>query len=198
MPETLPNRDYADPDHTIIMFAGHFDPVRGIDRFLDVTAVLETEEIQFSISGTGREEEKQHVRDRVQRLDDARITYYGTLPWEEYRTRVISADILVNFQSPDAPISKYTFPSKLLDFMSAGKIVISTDISDLSEALGEELVIGGRTTDELVAAVSNTVERYRTADLETGHLARDWVEANCTHEYTGAQYGRVIRTAVSQ
>jgi len=197
MPETLPDPDYADPDHVVVMFAGHFDRVRGIDRFLDIATTVDVEGVRFWISGTGYEEQKHRVRDRVQQLDDDRITYFGTLPWEEYRTRIVSADILVNFQSPEAPISEYTFPSKLLDFMSAERVVVSTDMSDLAEALDDQLVIGGRSTDELRSTMTETIEQYRADKIDTGSHARDWVEANCTHEHAGAQYGCVLRAAAT-
>jgi glycosyltransferase involved in cell wall biosynthesis len=194
MPETLPDSVYADSERVIIMFAGHFDSVRGIDLFLDAVPQLEKEDVALWISGTGRDEEKARVRDRIEQINDDRITYFGTLPWEEYRKRVVSADILVNFQSPDMPISAYTFPSKLLDFMSAGAVVVSTDMSDLSAELGEELVIDGATAEDVRLILEETVDSYQNSDLETNSRARDWVETHCTHEYAGEQYGAVIRT----
>jgi len=197
MPDTLPDPEYADSDKVIVMFAGHFDSVRGIDLFLDVAPKIREDDIAYWISGTGREKEKKHVSNRVERLNNNKITYFGTLPWEEYRTRVASADILVNFQSPDMPISTYTFPSKLLDFMSAGAVVVSTDMSDLDTEFDEELIIDGKTIEDIRSTLEYTIESYQNNEIDTGNKARQWVETHCTHEYAGRQYGSVIRKAMA-
>jgi glycosyltransferase involved in cell wall biosynthesis len=198
MPDTLPNPDYAKPDKTVVMYAGHFDPVRGIDMFLDVVTQIKNEDVEFWISGTGRDEEKERIRSRTKRIDDERITYFGTLPWEEYRTRVVSADVLVNFQDPDMPISTYTFPSKLLDFMSASGIILSTNMSDLESELSDELVIGGKTEKEIRLALSETIESCKVRDLEVGNRAQHWVETHCTQEHVGNQFTTVITRAMAK
>ncbi|WP_256301971.1 glycosyltransferase [Haloarchaeobius salinus] len=198
MPDTLPNPEYEEPDRTVVMFAGHFDTVRGIDLFLDVVPQIDNENVEFWISGTGRDEEKERIRNRVNRINDNRITYFGTLPWEEYRTRVVSADVLVNFQSPEMPISTYTFPSKLLDFMSAGSIIVSTDMSDLRSELSDELIIGGRTEQDITSSLDSTIDRCKTGNLDVGERARAWVTTHCTHEYAGEQFGNVIERAMAK
>lgn len=197
MPDTLPSRKYADPNKVVVMFAGHFDSVRGIDMFLDVVPQIDSENVAFWISGTGRDDEKRRVRERVRQLNDDRVTYFGTLPWEEYRARVVSADILVNFQSPDEPISTYTFPSKLLDFMSAGRVVVSTDMSDLAEELSDEIVVDGTRIESIVFTLSETIERRKAGEADSGRIARNWIETHCTEEYAGKQYRKVIENAVA-
>lgn len=196
MPDELPPRRYVDEENTIIMFAGHFDETRGIDVFLHLVSKLELSDVRFWISGTGRDEELRQLERKLDRLADNRILFFGTLPWEEYRARVVSADILVNLQDPTAPISRYTFPSKLLDFMSAGRLIVSTDMSDLKGSFDEEMIIDGQTNDELVRTIERTIRRLRTGGVEEyGPRAEQWVREHCQRGRMGRDIKAVIEAS---
>lgn len=195
LPDSLPKPKYAETDSTVVMFAGHFDRLRGVDLFLDFIPYVENEDVLFWISGTGKPDQKERVRNRIEDLGDDRVTYFGTLPWDDYRTRVVSADILVNFQDPDAPISEFTFPSKILDFMSAGKVIISTDMGDLSEELADELVIDGSDPKSLADTLRRTIRIQSSGDCRVGGLARKWVSKHCTHDFAGRKYKLVFEAA---
>lgn len=195
MPETLPNPLYRDKDNTVIMFAGSFDQIRGVDWFIDIIPRIEGDDVTFWISGTGRDDQKARVSERVQMIDDNRVTNFGTLDWAEYRRRIVSADILVNLQDPEAAITEYTFPSKLLDFMSAGQVIVSTDMSDLESEFPNELVVDGKTVESFTKTLEQTITAYRNDEIDTGTCAQLWVESNCTKEYAGNQYQHVFRNA---
>jgi len=196
LPDELPDPTH-DNDGVVIMFAGHFDEVRGIDTFLSVVPEVDGEGVTFWISGTGKDHEIERVRKAVARLDDDRVTFFGTLPWEQYRERLVSADVLVNLQDPDAEISEYTFPSKLLDFMSAGGLIVSTDMSDLAETFDDELLIAGTTHDEVVETLETAVEMVRSGSGRRD-AGREWVTRNCTSEHIGEAAMEVINAAASE
>jgi len=193
LPADLPEPAH-DSEDVVVMFAGHFDKVRGIDTFLSVVPDVDSEDVTFWISGTGKDHEIERVREAVDRLDDDRVMFFGTLPWEEYCERLISADVLVNLQDPDAKISEYTFPSKLLDFMSAGGLIVSTDMSDLAETFDDELLIAGTTHEEVVEALEAAVEMARSGSGRRD-AGREWVNQNCTSERIGEAAMEVINAA---
>jgi len=192
-PVDLPNPG-DNSDETIVMFAGRFDHVRGIDTFLSVTQEINTADVTFWISGYGSDKHVNRVRDKVESLDDPRLSFFGTLPWEEYRQRLIDADILVNFQDPTHPISEYTYPSKLLDFMSAEKIILSTDMSDLADNFNG-MIRFPESAESLPEALDRTIQEHRKGTIDDhGKRARAWIDTNCTSE----KMGRNIRDVLIQ
>ncbi len=185
MPDELPEPTY-NQEATIVMFAGKFDRVRGIDMFLDVASNVDIKQKNtiFWISGYGADSELNRIKTRVEKLADNRFVYFGTLPWDEYRRRVVSADILVNFQDPSHNISKYTFPSKLLDFMSAGSIVVSTDMSDLRNRFSDKLVISEKSGEELSKVLTSVIigeEDFQQKRCQS----QKWVKEECSYTTVG-------------
>ena len=43
------------------------------------------------------------------------------------------AKILVNFRSPDAELTKYSFPSKILEYIASGSLVLSTPLGGIPQ-----------------------------------------------------------------
>jgi glycosyltransferase involved in cell wall biosynthesis len=162
------------------MFSGTLDNTRGVDRFLSTIPEIPDENVRFWISGVGTVNQKSCVEQTVERMCDSRITFYGTMSWEQYKEKISSADIFVNFQKPNQKISEYTFPSKILDYLSAGGIVVSTRMGDLEHALGDILVF----VDNDVMAMRNGIKR---AVQSTKHgndkqeQAQNWIVNNCTY-----------------
>lgn len=192
-PEGLPEPD-TDDGPPVVMFAGHFDDVRGVHTFIDVVDDWDGPPVRFWISGHGTDEEVRRVERRIDEVDDDRLRFFGTLPWEQYKQRLVDAHVLVNCQDPRQPISEYTFPSKLLDFMASGAIVVTTDMSDLREALDDTLVVDGATAEELRQTVASVA-----ADIDglgpRAERASDWVAETCRHDAVGRTYGDVIEEA---
>lgn len=197
MPDELPEPEY-EQDEVVVMFSGRFDHVRGIDTFLEVTPQLpfDSDEVRFWVSGYGPDEEVERVERAVEDLDDDRFEFFGTAPWEEYRKRVVSADVMVNFQNPDDPISEYTFPSKMLDYMSAGKPIVSTDMSDLEACFSDKLIIAGVSNDQLRRALVETIEGIQDqTEMSVGRRAQEWIRDECSQLAVGNKLLRLVRTA---
>jgi len=198
-PDELPEPTY-EREETVVMFAGRFDDVRGINTFLEVAPEVkyDQDEVAFWISGYGPDHEVERVKARVEQLNDDRFSYFGTLPWEEYRKRVVSADVAVNFQDPYHEISEYTFPSKLLDFMSAHTAVISTEMSDLKKHFDDKFIIAGTSHRQLQNGLERVIETDETSETQLRkNLAREWIETECARPTVGTKILRVINNVDS-
>lgn len=64
---------------------------------------------------------------------DSRIKYFGRLENEKVLELEEQAKVLINFRSSDAELTKYSFPSKILEYISAGSLVISTRLLGIPE-----------------------------------------------------------------
>jgi glycosyltransferase involved in cell wall biosynthesis len=173
------------------MFAGHFDEVRGVSMFLDLVSLIPDDDVVFWVSGHGTESEIAAVRDRVSALNDQRVIFFGTLPWQEYKQRLVAADVLLNMQNPNHPISKYTFPSKILDYMSSGTLVVSTDMLYSNDSLLDIVVEGGTNPSE----ICDTLDHVFAGDYDVERreqTGKQWIREHCAYDRVGAVFTQTI------
>ncbi len=105
-----------------IMYSGLLNHVTGVDLLLDAMKKIQRKDIRLQISGKGGLEEL--IRKAAR--EDERIVYLGHLPYEEYIQCLQAADVLVNPRNMDLPENQNNFPSKIMDYLAAGKLIIST------------------------------------------------------------------------
>jgi glycosyltransferase involved in cell wall biosynthesis len=192
MPAELPSPSYNKTEH-VIMYAGALDQVRGADEFVRLADFLaaDREDVVFWMSGYGSESEHARVEAEIADCTHAEITFFGTLPWDEYRDRLVSADVLVNPQDPSTDITRYTFPSKLLDFMATGNYVVTTDLKGIDAHLHDKLVVDGDSIESLCAAIQAVLD-YPGSVEGRGATCRAWVEDRCTVETVSDKVDCVI------
>lgn len=104
------------------MYSGLLNHVTGVNLLLDAMKQVERQDIRLWISGKGELEEV--VRAAAE--EDGRICYLGHLPYEEYIRKLQEADVLVNPRDMSLPENQNNFPSKIMDYLAAGKVIVST------------------------------------------------------------------------
>jgi glycosyltransferase involved in cell wall biosynthesis len=189
-PDNLPDRELNSSDQTVITFAGRFDSLRGIFKFLDIcdSGLMRDHDIEFWICGYGPE--YQTVEEIVTDLPES-VKFFGTLRGESYVQRIVSSDVLVNFQDPTMPDSNHVFPSKLLDFMSSGNIILSTPVGDVAEHLDHIINI----TESDSENIEQNLVEIVTNSQEYEHKAKKgpmWVKENCSYMHASKQLDKLI------
>lgn len=58
--------------------------------------------------------------------EDERIVFLGCIPYPEYLNELKSADVLVNPRNMNLPENDNNFPSKIMEYLAAGKTIVST------------------------------------------------------------------------
>lgn len=104
------------------MYSGLLNHVTGINLLLDAMKRVERQDIRLWISGKGELEEE--VKAAAE--EDNRICYLGHLPYKEYIQKLQEADVLVNPRDMSLPENQNNFPSKIIDYLAAGKMIVST------------------------------------------------------------------------
>lgn len=112
-----------------LLFASTLDTQRGINVLLDALSYTK-EDFTLTITGRGEAEEK------IRACGDKRIRFLGYLDYETYKKELADADICINAQLANHAFAEFSFPSKIYEYLSAGKLVISSDMADVEEALG--------------------------------------------------------------
>lgn len=111
-----------------ILFAGSLDEQRGI-RVLLKALEYTGEAFQLLISGRGE------LEDIVRDSKDSRVEYVGYLDYKTYKKVLSDADICINAQRENTSFSEYSFPSKISEYISNHKLVVSSNVADAKNVL---------------------------------------------------------------
>lgn len=106
----------------VVMYAGILEKVTGLDILLEAFNKLEDPDIRLFISGKGSLE----ADVRAAQQADSRISYLGCPAYEEYIQNLHKADILVNPRNMNLPENRNNFPSKIMEYLATGKMILST------------------------------------------------------------------------
>ena len=104
-----------------IVYAGGLQTVFGIGKFIDSFVENKDTRLKLTICGAGDEEN--HIR-KMAEVDD-RINFMGQLSPYEVSKVLTEADILINTRVNDSDYTKYSFPSKNIEYLLTGKRVVA-------------------------------------------------------------------------
>ena len=114
----------------ILLFSSTLDRQRGAAVLIDA---LKYTKKDFTLIVTGRGE----LEKMISGCQDERVDYRGYIDYEEYRKLLGEADICINSQLSHAEFGNVSFPSKIFEYLSSEKLVISSDVADAKETIGE-------------------------------------------------------------
>jgi len=112
-----------------IAHAGTLNKEVGIKKILDVFELIKDETMELWLIGNGDMTEEIIRRSEV----DNRIKYLGFMPRNMTFEKLKSAKLLVNLRDPDDIYTKYSFPSKMFEYMASSTPVLTTKIGGIPE-----------------------------------------------------------------
>lgn len=107
----------------IVMYAGGLAADNNISLLIDCCRNI-NELDELWICGVGPE---QNLVEQAQK-EDKRVRYLGRLVNEEVQELEKQAKLLVNLRSPAVTLTRYSFPSKILEYIASGSMVLSTKL----------------------------------------------------------------------
>lgn len=110
-----------------IMYVGGIHREYGIDLLVEAFHMLNNADVELHIYGKGNYEKELEKISEI----DSRIKYFGTRPNYEVINKQIKAHILVNPRPTGADFVKYSFPSKIIEYMASGTPVLTTRIPSM-------------------------------------------------------------------
>lgn len=103
-----------------VLYTGTLHPAYGINTLLEAFSAIPDPDAQLWICGAGGVQEK--IRQMAQK--DPRIQYKGFLPKAEIMALQSSCDVLVNPRTDEGEYTKYSFPSKTMEYLLSGSKVV--------------------------------------------------------------------------
>lgn len=135
------------------MFSGVLSNDKGIHLLLEAIKMV-PEEFRLVITGKGPCE--QEIHDAA--LNDHRIVFLGQIPFEEYLARLKESDVLLNPRDMHYGNNEYNFPSKFLEYLATGNLIISTKFTGW-ERFEENACFVDSETESLAEKMSFLIEQ---------------------------------------
>lgn len=163
------------PLEKIILYAGGLSKLNGLNKLIDAFVQVKGENLRLHIYGAGEMEKDMH---HYMNLDN-RIMYYGSLPNKVIVEKELEATVLVNPRPTHEEFTKYSFPSKNMEYMVSGTPIITTALPGMPQDYYRYVYLFN---DETVCGMANTLRNVLSkSDAELysqGKRAKEYVLKN--------------------
>lgn len=159
-----------DKSRPIIVFAGTINSENGVNLLIDFINSNKNIQCELHFYGSGEGASLVEALEMV----DARVKYFGRISEELLHEKLVAADFLINLRNPVGPSIDYSFPSKLINFMSTGTPVISNRFPGLDDCYISHLYLIEHFN---VQSISEKIVFLLSNDLDKnfGVAAKDFV-----------------------
>lgn len=181
------------PGERVAMYSGMLNEMNGIPALLDAFARLREPGWRFWIYGGGP---LAHRVEEAARLDP-RIEYHpwGRVPAAEVRRRQRQATVLVNPRPSAQRVNRYTFPSKLMEYLASGTATVSTAMPGIPDEYHAHLELArDETPDGLAQAIRRAAMRPEAERAARGARTREWVLREKGWERQAERIGEFLRS----
>lgn len=112
-----------------VLYTGSLESAFGIETLLRAFSMLPDPDAQLWICGSGG------IQERVKKLaqEDPRIQYKGFLPKKQVAVLQSQCDVLVNPRTGEGEYTKYSFPSKTMEYLLSGSKVVMYRLPGIGE-----------------------------------------------------------------
>jgi len=159
-----------------LLYLGHVRHSRGCELLLElVEAFGERVPLVLELVGPASPQVQAWLSSRGGRLA-GRIRLRGSLPWEEALRRVGRADVCL-YPFDDLPELRYIYPLKLLEYATAGKWILASDLPGARQLLAGYRRVrfcSPRAVDQWVSALHEVMREAATGSVETGRDFAEW------------------------
>lgn len=120
-----------------IVYTGTTNEKYGIKNLVDAFSLLKDSNFRLVICGRGDSDE--YIRQKASA--DPRILAFGQVSPDVAHQWILKANVLVNPRQNNEEYTKYSFPSKNLEYLSSGNPVVAYMLSGMKESYRDVLII---------------------------------------------------------
>lgn len=170
----VPNALEGKHPEQVILYAGALYRKYGVGTLLEAFQKVSRGSARLWLYGTGELEGE--IRDCEAR--DSRIKYWGVRPNPEVVEEEVKATLLVNPRPSDEPFTRFSFPSKNMEYMASGTPVLTTRLPGMPEAyLDHVFTLEDESADGMAATLNRLLDRPREELHRRGQGAKAFVLA---------------------
>jgi glycosyltransferase involved in cell wall biosynthesis len=187
---SLKNRE-VDPNRPFtIVYAGGLSEAYGVDRLVKAICGLDRK-MKVSLRLFGRGEQEDQIC--VSAAHDSRIYYGGFLNSSDLIKELISADLLINPRPTHEYFSSHSFPSKLFDYFSVSRPILTTRIASIPHELQPYLYfIDDESASGIGYAIQSVMQIPRELRDKKAHDGLSFVRNNFSEAVIGKKISQFI------
>jgi len=121
--------DVINKSENTILYTGSLSFKYGIDNLLQAFSMINSPNYKLWICGDGDMKDK--IKERA--LSDGRINYFGILSFDEVKMLQRKATVLINPRTSEGEYTKYSFPSKTMEYLASGTPTIMNKLTGIPE-----------------------------------------------------------------
>ena len=182
----------ASGNEKVILYTGTLHERFGIKTLLEAFAMIEDDNVRLWICGSGDAEAAVKAAEQK----DPRIKFYGYVTKEQVEDLQQQATVLVNPRGNAGEFTKYSFPSKTMEYMLSGKPVVMHKLAGVPDEYDPFLCyIENDSPESLKAALLAVCQMEPAARMELGRKAAQFVAQTKNAEYQAKRILEMIRQA---
>lgn len=160
----------------VIMYAGALREQYGLKNLIEGFKNYKDKNAYLWIFGAG---DYSSQIEQASREDD-RICFFGMKDLDEVIKNELKSRILINPRPADKEFTKYSFPSKNMEFMVSGTPVLTTKLPGMPKEYYDYIyVINGNSPDDITKSFEEVFGEYSAQEIhEKGIKARNFVLEN--------------------
>lgn len=157
----------------ICMYAGGVYEKYGVKNLVEAFRKINIDNAKLYIYGMG------DLKDYLENLNDNKIIYLGTASNEEVVEQEKKAILLINPRFTNKEYTKYSFPSKIMEYMSSGTPVLTTRLKGIPKEYDNYLwYIEDENVNGMKDAIENILRKEETELIDFGNKAQQFVFQN--------------------
>ena len=179
-------------DKKVILYTGTLNYEFGIEDLLNAFSSIDSPDYELWVCGDG--EAKETIIEMAK--EDSRIKFYGFVPKMKALELQQQATVLINPRKNDMEYTKYSFPSKTIEYMVSGIPVVMYKLDGIPGEYDKYLnYIEGDSTEDIKKALVSVCELPAEKRAELGKRAKEFIlnEKNCKK-----QVGKILEMLVNQ
>ena len=158
-----------------VLYTGTLNKQFGILTLLEAFKLIEDPEARLWICGGG--DSKQAVIEAAEK--DNRIKFFGYVTKKEVEKLTERATLLINPRANEGHYTKYSFPSKTMEYMVSGKPVVMYKLDGIPEEYDPYLnYINGDTAEDMKDAIIAIFSKTAQERENLGKNAAEFVREN--------------------
>ena len=185
-PAPLPTREERCKDHVMFLYTGALDEFTGVKDMVDAFMLTKSSRYRLVICGDGAL--KKYIISQS-RIDD-RIEFMGVLPREECINLQHKTTCLINPRKPNGNITKYSFPSKTMEYLTSGAPMIGYRLEGIPNEYYEYMYTPEDMSVEAMARIMEQVAMTEQNELDyKASMAYKFI---ATHKTAQAQVQKML------
>lgn len=177
----------------IVMYAGAIREKYGLKNLVQGYHMYKNDNSELWIYGSGDfvpEVEKMRKKDK-------RIKYYGIVSNKEIIQKELEVTILINPRSSDLEFTKYSFPSKNMEYMVSGTPILTTNLPGMpSEYKKYVYLIENNSPKGICTALERTISLGKKELHKKGKLAKVFVMKEKNNMIQAARIIKLCREVI--